>query len=229
MKLRVPLHDLWWLISRAAGVVGIVLLSVAVLLGLAMAARALRDPGRRRAALKLHEDIALIALAAIAVHGLALLGDTWLKPGLSGIAVPFAMTYRPTVTGLGIIAGYLTLLLGPSFYLRRRIQARRWRRLHRFTPVAWVLAAIHTIGAGTDGAALWLRAVVLAPVPVLVYLLIVRLLGARSPALPLPAVRPAQASAPGTVATGSHLELRRAGGRGRVTGQLEPERGSVPG
>ena len=44
--------------------------------------------------------------------------------------MPFAMGYRPIVTGIGIIAGYLAALLGLSFYARRRIGARLWRRAH---------------------------------------------------------------------------------------------------
>ncbi len=225
MRLRVPLHDLWWLIARASGVIALVLVSGAVMLGLAMAARALRNPQRRRVAMKLHEDLALVALVAIAVHGLALLGDTWLKPGLSGITVPFQMSYRPVFTGLGIIAGYLAVLLGPSFYLRRRIKARRWRSLHRLTPIAWVLAAIHTVGAGTDGGSPWLRAVVLVPLPVLVYLLIVRLLGAKAPAEAR--AHAGKASVRATAAPGSHFDGRRPAGRRRVSGQLETEGGPV--
>ena len=93
-----PLHYLWWLISRASGVVALVLISASVLMGLAMAARLLHRPGLKRAVARLHEHVALSALAAIAVHGLSLLGDSWLKPGLAGIAIPFAMSYRPAFT-----------------------------------------------------------------------------------------------------------------------------------
>jgi hypothetical protein len=71
------------------------------------------------------------------------------------IADPFARAlllggFRPTVagTGAGIIAGYMAVLLGPTFYLRRRLGARRWRRLHRLTPLIWVLAAVHTLARG---------------------------------------------------------------------------------
>ena len=46
-----------------------------------------------------------------------------------GDPVTFALGYRPLVTGIGIIAGYVVLVLGPSFYLRRRIGARRWNGL----------------------------------------------------------------------------------------------------
>lgn len=171
-----PLTYIWWLISDAAGIVALVLVSASVSLGLAMAARAIHGPALRRIAMRLHEQLALAALVSIAVHGLALLGDHWLKPGLAGIAVPFALHYRPGFTGLGIIAGYLAALLGPSFYLRRRIGARRWRRLHRATVLVWALSVVHALGGGTDAARLWLRLVVLAPLVPIVYLLVVRAL-----------------------------------------------------
>ena len=58
------------------------------------------------------------------MHGLTLLGDPWLNPGLAGIAIPFTMAYKPLWTGLGIIGGWLAALLGLSFYFRRRIGPR---------------------------------------------------------------------------------------------------------
>jgi sulfoxide reductase heme-binding subunit YedZ len=178
-----PLQSLWWLISRAAGIVALILISLSVILGLAMAAKLVRRPSLKRAAIGLHEHLALTALGAIAVHGLALLGDHWLDPGWRGITIPFVLGYRSGFTGIGIIAGYLAVLLGPSFHLRRRIGARRWRRLHRATVLIWLLSAVHALGAGSDGATGWLRAVVLAPVAPIVYVLVVRMLGAeRTPA-----------------------------------------------
>jgi sulfoxide reductase heme-binding subunit YedZ len=110
-----PLDYLWWLVSRAAGVIALLLISLAVLIGLAMASRVLCRPGLKRGVARLHEHVALTALIAIAAHGLSLLGDHWLRPGVDGIAVPFALHYRPQFTGLGIVGGYLVLLLGPAF------------------------------------------------------------------------------------------------------------------
>lgn len=173
-----PLSVVWWLISRASGIVALALISLSVVLGLAMAGKLLRRPRIKRAAAALHEHLALISLAAIGAHGLALLGDRWLRPGWRGITVPFALGYRPAFTGLGIIAGYLVVLLGPSFYLRRYVGARRWRSLHRAILIVWVLSAIHTLGAGTDMGHVWLRAIVLIPVAPIVYLLVVRVIGA---------------------------------------------------
>lgn len=171
-----PVAYLWWLVSRASGIVGLVLISVSVILGLALATKVVRPPRIRPALARLHEHIALTALLAIGGHGLSLLGDHWLKPGLAGITVPFDMTYRPEFTGLGIIGGYLALLLGPSFYLRRRIGARRWRALHRAIVATWLLSVVHALGAGTDAGRPWLRALVLVPAVPIAYLLAVRVL-----------------------------------------------------
>jgi methionine sulfoxide reductase heme-binding subunit len=170
-----PLHYLWWLISRASGVVALALVALSVLMGLSMAARAIPRPGWKRTIARLHEHVALTALAAVGLHGVSLLGDAWLKPGLRGIAIPFALHYRPGFTGAGIIAGYLMVLVGPSFYVRRRIGAGRWRKLHRMSAAIWILSVVHTLGAGSDAAALWLRAVVMAPVAPLAYLVVLRL------------------------------------------------------
>jgi sulfoxide reductase heme-binding subunit YedZ len=184
-----PLHYLWWLISRASGVVALVLVSLSVLMGLSMAARAIPRPAWKRVVARLHEHVALAALSAVGLHGASLLGDSWLKPGLRGIVIPFALPYRPAFTGAGIIAGYLMVLIGPSFYVRRRIGAGRWRKVHRVGAAIWALSVAHTLGAGSDASALWLRAVVLAPVAPLAYLLVLRAVrsasgsGQRRPAL----------------------------------------------
>ena len=185
-----PTHYIWWLVSRASGIVAVTLVSISVLIGLAMAAK-LVPARRKRGVVALHEEMAIVAVVAIAIHGASLLGDAWLRPGLAGITIPFALHYRPAVTGAGIIAGYLAVLLGPTFYLRRRLGARRWRRLHRLTPLIWVLAAVHTLGAGSDASSLWLRGVVLLPVAPIVYLLTVRMLtGRRRQARRQPGARP---------------------------------------
>lgn len=174
-----PTPYLWWLAGRASGIVALALVTVAVLLGLTMSSRLLRRPGIARTLLSLHEHVALVGLGAIAVHGLTLLADPWLKPGVSGVTVPFAMSYRPLYTGLGIVSGYLAALLGLSFYARKRIGARRWRKLHRATFLVWALGAVHALGGGSDGSTQWLRAFVLLPAIPIAYLATVRVLSAR--------------------------------------------------
>jgi len=145
----------WWLASRAAGIVAMLLVSLSVGLGLANAAR-LVPPRARRALVAVHEQMALAALGTIAAHAVLLLPDHWLHPGLAGIAVPFAGAYRPFAVALGIVAGYLAALLGLSFYARRRIGPRLWRRLHVGTLAVYAMALAHTFTAGTDARTTWL-------------------------------------------------------------------------
>src|SRR5262249_52649529 len=95
-----PGQHLFWIASRALGVVALVMVAVSVGLGLAMALRSAKGPGAMAKLKQAHEATALVALMAIAAHGLALLGDSYLRPGLSGIAIPFAMSHRPLWTGL---------------------------------------------------------------------------------------------------------------------------------
>jgi methionine sulfoxide reductase heme-binding subunit len=167
-----PLEYGWWLSSRAAGVVAFALIACSVLLGLALANRLVRG----RTVVKLHEHLALASLVAIAVHAITLLGDRWLNPGAVGLLVPFAMDYRPLYTGIGVIAGYLAVLIGLSFYVRRRIHPRRWRRLHRFTILVYLLGAIHVVGAGSDAEAVWMRVVLLATGAPILFLFLLRVL-----------------------------------------------------
>jgi sulfoxide reductase heme-binding subunit YedZ len=157
----------WWLASRASGLVALVLVTISVGLGLAMAGKVMRRPGLSRKLMAIHEQTALAGLVAIAVHGITLLGDPWLHPGVSGVTVPFAIGYRPLATGLGIVGGYLAALLGLSYYLRRRIGARLWRRAHRATAVVYVLGLAHAFTAGTDASTVWFRWWVLMTAPVI--------------------------------------------------------------
>jgi sulfoxide reductase heme-binding subunit YedZ len=176
---------LFWITSRAAGSAALVLASLAVCLGLLMSTRLLKrfgGPDLRVA----HEALSLATLVAIAVHGLALVGDQFLHPSLIDISVPFAGGYKTGWTTLGIVSGWGLALLGLSYYARARIGQDRWRTLHRFTALAWLMGLVHTLGEGTDAGQTWFLAMIgVVAVPALL-LLVWRMsgLGQRRPAVP---------------------------------------------
>lgn len=148
---------IFWILSRGAGVAAIVLAGLSVTAGLLSG----RDMpfARLKKTLELravHEALSMATIALVAAHGLLLLGDPWLQPGLTGISIPFVMSYQPFWTGLGIIAGYGLAILGLSYYARKWIGPSRWRVAHRFIAAFWLLGLIHTIGAGTDAGEAWL-------------------------------------------------------------------------
>ncbi|MEA2124481.1 MAG: hypothetical protein QOI80_1263 [Solirubrobacteraceae bacterium] len=146
----------FWVTSRAAGIAALVFASLSVGLGLAMAARLAR--GRFRDPRALHEALSLATLAALGVHALALLGDSYLHPSLADISIPFASAYQRGWMALGVVAGWSLLLLGLSFYARGRIGVARWRTAHRFTALAWLAGVVHALGMGTDAGRPWFLA-----------------------------------------------------------------------
>jgi sulfoxide reductase heme-binding subunit YedZ len=163
---------LFWITSRAAGTAALVLSSASVGVGLLV-----RGRGQSRRVLggdarTLHEALALATLAAIAIHGATLLGDRFLHPTVLDISIPFTGAYRPFWTGIGILGGWGLAVLGLSYYARRWIGQSRWRTLHRFTGLFWLLGVAHSVGAGSDARQPWLLVAVAAPaIPALVLLL----------------------------------------------------------
>ncbi len=183
-----PFHYTWWLASRAFGIVGFTALGVVAVLGLVSALR-LVSPATAARLRPWHERLALTGLGCIAAHGLLLLADPWLHPGVVGIVVPFQMGYRPVWTGLGIIAAYALAAFALSFYQRRRIGARRWRSAHRFASIAFVLGGLHALMAGTDARSPLLLAIILGFGAVIGLMVAARALGvpAGRPVAPRPA------------------------------------------
>lgn len=160
----------FWITSRAAGTAALLLSSVSVGVGLTMSGRLLKAKlGDMRV---LHESLSLATLAALVVHAVSLLGDSFIKFDLADIAVPFASSYKEPWMTLGIVGGWMLLILGLGYYARARIGVARWRLLHRFTALAWVFAIAHSLGEGTDAGAMWFLAPAGAIIlPVLVLLI----------------------------------------------------------
>lgn len=144
---------LFWIISRAAGTAALLFASASVAVGVTMGGRFVR---RRGLDLRvLHEALSLATLVALLVHGASLLGDGFLHPGVADVTVPFVSAYAEPWTTLGILAGWALVILGLAYYVRGRIGVERWRRLHRFTALAWVAALGHSLGEGTDTGTGW--------------------------------------------------------------------------
>jgi methionine sulfoxide reductase heme-binding subunit len=105
--------------------------------------------GRRAAILyTAHRTLSVAGLAVIGLRLLTLLGATSLGPSLARLAVPFLWPHRTLATGLGVIGTRVLVVLGPSFYLRRRVGVRRWKIAHRLIAIGALLALAHSLGGG---------------------------------------------------------------------------------
>jgi sulfoxide reductase heme-binding subunit YedZ len=175
---------IFWITSRAAGTAALLLASLSVCVGLSMGGRLVKARG---ADLRVaHEALSLATLAALLVHGLSLLGDSYLHPSIGDISVPFLGSYETLWTSAGIIAFWALALLGISYYFRARIGQQRWRKLHRLTALAWLLGLVHSLGEGTDAGQAWFLALIAIAVVPALCLLVARLAGASR----VPAARP---------------------------------------
>ncbi|HEX4483884.1 MAG TPA: hypothetical protein VH081_08855 [Solirubrobacteraceae bacterium] len=161
---------LYWITSRAAGTAALLLSSVSVCVGLSIGSRLARGRlGELRIA---HEALSLATIATLLVHVFTLLGDGFLHPSVAALTLPFVSGYETLWTTIGVVAFWAMLALGLSYYARGRIGAQRWRMLHRFTALAWVLGLAHSLGEGTDAGQAWfLVMVAIVALPALVLLL----------------------------------------------------------
>jgi sulfoxide reductase heme-binding subunit YedZ len=166
---------LFWITSRAAGIVALILAGASVGVGVSIGGRLIRGRGPDLRAI--HEALSLAAIVALFLHVASLLGDSYFHASIAEVTVPFVRSYREPYMAIGILAGWSLVVLGLSYYVRERIGIARWKVLHRFTALAWLLGVIHTLGEGSDAGRTWFLVVVsLAVIPVL-GLVAARLLG----------------------------------------------------
>jgi methionine sulfoxide reductase heme-binding subunit len=181
-----------WIVARAAGLLAFALLTLSTWLGLAMSTRIL-GVRRQKSLLGWHRTLVWTGLSMLLLHAGALLADPVLHFGLPAVLVPFAASWHPGAVAMGVVAGWLSLMLALSFRARRWIGRRTWRALHYASFGAFGLALFHALASGTDLVGVRgqvVAAVALAPV---LWLGFVRILEPRRPAgrAPAPAPQPA--------------------------------------
>jgi sulfoxide reductase heme-binding subunit YedZ len=144
-----------WFAARASGLTAYALATASVLFGLASASRAGNPKPGLGFVTDVHRALSLLTLVAIGGHVLFLALDSYANFGPLDLFVPFASWYRPTWTGLGVLAGYLSVAVFISFYIRTWIGYRAWRVFHYAAFGVFGLGTIHGILAGTDSGTSW--------------------------------------------------------------------------
>lgn len=193
-----------WNVARSGGFTAYILLTLAVAVGLMLAAQ-VQSPSRwpRLLNSELHNFLSLLSAIFLVVHVLAVWVDPFTHFGWNEILIPFASSYRSFWMALGIVALYLGLAVGISTWLRPRIGYTWWRRLHILTFGVYVLATLHGLGTGSDSQTWWGLGIYLVSIVLVGLLLYQRLLATankrkRTPAhpgvprraLPLPSMSP---------------------------------------
>jgi len=146
-----------WYLGRGTGLVGLVLLTLVVALGIATRSGR-RLPGLPRFAVgALHRNASLLAVTLLAVHVTTLLFDPFAQLKLVDLVVPFQGAYRPFWLGLGTLGLDLIAALVLTSLVRQRLGVRAWRAVHWLAYAAWPVALLHSLGTGTDVGMTWMQ------------------------------------------------------------------------
>ena len=150
-----------WYITRATGVVALVLLTLGMALGLLIAVRFEDRHWPRFITIGLHRNLSLLALAFTAAHVLTTITDSFVPIDLQDAFVPFISPYRPFWLGLGAVALDLLIALTVTSLMRARLGHRSWRLVHWTAYLCWPVAVLHGLGTGTDTRTRWVLVVTL--------------------------------------------------------------------
>jgi len=166
----------FWFVSRAAAVVGYVLLWASTAWGILISSKAVKELVPGPLAFTLHNVTAWLALGFSGVHAWALLGDRVVSFNVVGILLPFASNYQPVLTGLGTLSLYVGLLVSLSFYFTKHIGYRTWRVIHTLSYLMFVGVTLHSVLLGTDSSTLVMQVVYLLASGSILFLTLFRIL-----------------------------------------------------
>lgn len=145
-----------WVFARATGVTSYLLLTLITITGLLLA-----HPNRAQwrfltpaTQLRSHVGLTVFTLVFTLLHIVVLAIDPWAKVGWAGAFLPMAAEYRPVAVSLGVISLWAGVIAGVTAGMSGRVVGRWWRPLHRLAALAWILAWLHAVFAGSDTAGL---------------------------------------------------------------------------
>jgi predicted ferric reductase len=169
--LAIDSVQMWWYITRSAGIIAYLLLWFSTAWGLAVSNKILDPIMHRMFTFDFHQFISLLAIGFLVLHISVLTLDRYLPFTWAQILIPFIAPYRPLWVGIGIISFYLIVLVTITFYMRRRIGLRTFRVIHVLSLVGYLGATLHGLYAGTDAPLLAMQIMYKGTLLIIVFLL----------------------------------------------------------
>ncbi len=142
------MSELLWYISRATGVVSLLLLTGVLVLG--VASTSLQSSRRTTVSAGLHRTLGLGLVVFLLAHVVTAIVDAYVDLGWLSALVPFASGYQKLWVGLGSIALDLLLAVTVTSVFRHRLPEPLWRAVHYSSWVLWLCALAHGFAMGTS-------------------------------------------------------------------------------
>lgn len=144
-----------WFVSRASGLMLLILFSVVMVLGVAARTGAAPRRWPRFVFVELHRTLALFLIAFLALHVMTAILDPFVSIGWASTVLPFTSGYRTLAIGLGTLAVDLGGAVLLTSVARKRLGFRAWRAVHWLAYLAWPVAFAHSVTAGNDLGIWW--------------------------------------------------------------------------
>ena len=170
-------QQLWWYVTRSAGIIAYLLLWFSTAWGLAVPSRIISPVLDQTFTFDFHEFISLLAIGFALVHIFVLALDRYLPYSTLQILIPFLSPYRPLWVGFGVISFYILLLVTVTFYFRSRIGMSTFRTIHIVSLLGYLGITIHGLYAGTDAPLLSMQLLYRGTSLVIVFLTVYWLVG----------------------------------------------------
>lgn len=143
---------IWWYVSRATGLVAWGLAVASILVGLALATRALGTRPRAPWLLALHRWLGGLTVLFTGAHIAAIVADSFVHFGFADVVVPFASSWKPLPVALGIVSAWLLVAIELTSFQMKRLPKKVWHTIHMTSYVVALLATAHGLTSGTDTA-----------------------------------------------------------------------------
>jgi methionine sulfoxide reductase heme-binding subunit len=164
----------YWYLTRSAGAVALILLTLALALGVIDVRRWSSETWPRFVVDSLHRNVSLLALAFLCLHILTAVLDSFAPISLINAVIPFTGSYRPFWLGLGALSFDLILAVIGTSLLRRQMGHSTWRAVHWLTYGSWPIALLHGLGTGSDVKSTWMLAISIGCLIVVIAAVLVR-------------------------------------------------------
>lgn len=164
-----------WFANRGSGVVLLVIVTLATVLGVLSTARAGSRWWPRFLTQGLHRNVALLSVLLTVAHAATAVIDEYVDIRWWQAVVPLGATYRPLWLSLGTLALDLMVAAAVTSVLRQRMRHGLWRLIHGTTYAIFALGVVHGIGIGTDAREPWSVVVTVTCVTVVLLAAITRL------------------------------------------------------
>jgi len=153
-----------WYLTRGSGVVSLILLTAAVVLGITTAVRWATARWPRFIVEGLHRNVSLLSIVFLCVHIATAVLDGYVPIRWIDAVVPFGSQYKPFWMGLGALAFDLLLAVAVTSLVRVRLGHQVWRAVHWLAYACWPIAVVHGVGTGSDTGQGWMQIIDLSAV-----------------------------------------------------------------